>query len=176
MRRDRSDGFTLVELIIVIIILGILAALAIPQFTSSTKDAKEATLQGNLAVMRNAINLYFHQHASNYPGAINNATGAAATAAEMEPAFIAQMNTFSDRVGKTSTTKDAAHPFGPYLMSRVIPDNPLPTVDTTAPSVNAVNATTDAGPVTADGTALKGWKFSTVTGQFICNNVTYQGF
>ena len=42
LRRAGPSGFTLIELLIVVIILAILAAIVIPQFSSSTADAKEA--------------------------------------------------------------------------------------------------------------------------------------
>ncbi|MBI2432719.1 MAG: prepilin-type N-terminal cleavage/methylation domain-containing protein [Candidatus Hydrogenedentes bacterium] len=93
-KSKRSGGFTLVELIIVIIILGILAALAIPQFTSSTDDAKLATLKADLATLRNAINLYYHQHSSTYP------TGTAAVVAT-------QLTQWTKADGTVSATKDA---------------------------------------------------------------------
>ena len=68
MRRDRhisirysarrNDGFTLIELVIVMAIIAILASLAIPVFTSSIRNAKEAVLKEDLHVMRNAIDSY----------------------------------------------------------------------------------------------------------------------
>lgn len=168
MNNKKNGGFTLVELIIVIIILGILAALAIPQFTSSTQDASVATLQGNLAVMRNAINLYFHQHTSTYPGA-NDSTGTPVAAGD-KAGFIAQMTQHSDRTGDCVTTKDAAHPFGPYLMNRQIPVNPVPDAATTQANANDIELDNSASKLTATVGATAGWRYSSVTGEFIANN------
>jgi len=170
--RKEEGGFTLVELIIVIIIIGILAALAIPQFVSSTRDAQEATLSGDLAVMRNAINLYYHQHSSTYPGAVKeDGTGAATGAADNPGAFINQLSQYTNEQGQTSATLDRVNfPFGPYLM-RGIPDNPLPVAGA---DVDAVSVTTDNTTMVADGAPATGWKFSKNTGEFIANNATYQ--
>ena len=57
-----QKGFTLVELLIVVIILALLAAIVVPQFASSTDDAKMASLDTTLSNMRAAIDLYYQQH------------------------------------------------------------------------------------------------------------------
>jgi len=54
-----SKGFTLVELLIVVIILALLAAIVVPQFASSTDDAKLASLDTTLGNVRSAVDLYF---------------------------------------------------------------------------------------------------------------------
>lgn len=54
----REDGFTLIELVVVMAIIAILASLAVPVFTAQLKKAREAVLQEDLHVMRNAIDSY----------------------------------------------------------------------------------------------------------------------
>ncbi len=56
--RSGRGAFTLIEMLIVIVILGILAMVIIPQVSTSTDDAKLATLQANLSAMRSAVELY----------------------------------------------------------------------------------------------------------------------
>jgi len=172
-KRKEEGGFTLVELIIVIIIIGILAALAIPQFVSSTRDAQEATLSGDLAVMRNAINLYYHQHSSTYPGAVKENGDGTPTADgnEETTAFINQLTTYTDADGETNPTLDRTNfPFGPYLM-RGVPDNPL-----AASGVDADTVLVDAqnGSLVAEGSPTTGWRYSKNTGEFIANVAAYQ--
>lgn len=53
-----EDGFTLVELMIVMLIIGVLAAIAIPSYTSSIRSAREAVLNEDLHVMRQAIDSF----------------------------------------------------------------------------------------------------------------------
>ena len=170
-RKMSNKGFTLVELIIVIIILGILAALAIPQFSTSTDDAKKATVQGDLAVLRNAVSLYYHQHNSVYPGAVDEADGTTQvkdTAAG--DAFVAQLTKYTNAAGKASDTQDADFHFGPYLVA--IPANPLATTDSvTAKTEATVEVTLDEGVLKASGKS--GWLASSKTGKIIANNETY---
>ena len=84
-RTQGELGFTLIELIIVVVILGILAALAIPQFTTSTQDANESTLKADLAILRNSVNLYYHEHNQTWPGAVQTDGSGTATAAADNP-------------------------------------------------------------------------------------------
>ena len=72
LNRMAQQGFTLVELLIVVIILALLAAIVVPQFASSTDDAKISSLDTTLSNMRGAIDLYYQQH-GEFPGA-NDAT------------------------------------------------------------------------------------------------------
>lgn len=54
-----QKGFTLIELIIVFTLIGILVSLALPQFQSGTRRAREAVLKENLYVLRTLINQYY---------------------------------------------------------------------------------------------------------------------
>ena len=58
-RRSRgSGGFTLIELMIVVSILLILISIAVPQYRSSVKRARESVLRQDLFTMRSVISQY----------------------------------------------------------------------------------------------------------------------
>lgn len=65
--RRRSNGFTLVEILIVVVILGILAALVVPQFTRATNESTKATLARLLQSVNHQIELYRVQHSGGFP-------------------------------------------------------------------------------------------------------------
>jgi len=67
LARKRSQGFTLVEILIVVVILGILAAIVIPQFTSASESAKSSSLLSQLQTIRSQLELYQVQHNGSYP-------------------------------------------------------------------------------------------------------------
>lgn len=66
--QSRSQGFTLIELIIVIVILGVLAVTALPRFIDFGTDARIATLDSIEGSMRSASDLV------NYKARIENKT------------------------------------------------------------------------------------------------------
>jgi prepilin-type N-terminal cleavage/methylation domain-containing protein len=166
----KTKGFTLVELIIVIVILGILGTIAIPQFINSTKDAANATMAADVAVMRNAINLYYHQHGSAYPGqnATDGSGPAAANAAGQ--AFIDQMTQYSDATGKTSAVLDRANfPYGPYL-STGVPVNPV----TNSATLKVLDTTAAIAGSDVDTSA--GWIFNRNTGEVRVSHADYLAY
>ena len=165
-------GFTLIEMLIVVIVLGILAMIIIPQITVSTEDAKLATLQTNLNTMRNAIELYYHQHNQTYPGAIDNTDGegATATVSAAATAFIAQLVTYTEVSGKAAGDSEdlTGILYGPYIKTATLPKNPFTNTSDLTCDITVTDVTTrTAAP--ADDTA---WRFYVKTGVFIANDST----
>ncbi len=159
-----SKGFTLVELLIVVIILAILAAIIVPQFSGATDDAEQAAYDTNIANIRAAVDLYRQQH-NEYPGAVIATGGtcvngaAVTTGAVGEEAFIAQLRNYTNAAGEACTGTDPNEfKYGPYLKDD-LPVNPKGDNNTVTVVTAGVLGLTSAG--------LGGWRFDSVTGEFI---------
>lgn len=170
-RLKNQKGFTLVELLVVVIILAVLAAIVIPQLRTSSQDAKVSALDSDLSTVRSAVELYYHQHSSAYPGVVKLHKGVAHTSTE--DAFVKQLTYCSKENGDTSDVCDSTYKFGPYL-KKSIPKNPLPnaatTTDAAMAGVNVDSATATLGTAGAQDAVAKGWFFVQQTGEFFANN------
>lgn len=79
--KNKQQGFTIVELLIVIVVIGILAALVITTFTGIQQKARDTERQTDIKALQGQIEAYYAQK-GNYPirGAVatgdgvNNAT------------------------------------------------------------------------------------------------------
>lgn len=69
--RDRSRGFTLIELFIVMAIMGILISIAAPNLKQSIVRAREAVLKEDLFQIREAIDQYYTDN-GKYPMALTD--------------------------------------------------------------------------------------------------------
>ncbi len=67
--RNRRNGFSLVELVVVVLILGILAAVAAPRVFDTAGDAGKNGTKQSLIVVRDAIQSYKAQNGSFPPAA-----------------------------------------------------------------------------------------------------------
>lgn len=57
-RRNASQGFTLVELLLVLMILGILAAIVVPKFSGRTEQAKEQAARTQISTFQTALTTF----------------------------------------------------------------------------------------------------------------------
>ena len=176
MKRD-VQGFTLVELLIVAVVLAIFAAIVVPQFASTTDEAKESALKSDLAAIRSAIDLYRQQHTA-YPGVTTavpaapltcSATAGAGTGggtgAQAATAFLSQLTLYTNANGMAcSSNASGDFPFGPYLRDDAIPANAV-NGDATVTVINTGDLA-----MGADASAVLGWKFDSATGKFIVND------
>lgn len=174
-RTPRSRGFTLIELLIVVIIIAILAAIAIPQFSNTTADAQESTLDANLNNLRSAIEMYRVQHNNTFPAATAStggdsasctaASGTLGTAAiNTGDALKEQLTMYSDVTGHTCSTAGAGFLYGPYLREQ------LPTEPISNPPTNVVAIVSTTGTATAPAAATGGWRYNYVTGRIDMNS------
>jgi type II secretory pathway pseudopilin PulG len=140
----------LIEVLIVVVIMAVLAATIIPQFSSSTKDAKESSLSFNLHSMRSQIELYKAHHLGKAPSDLGDATDG----------WLPQL-TSRTNVGGTIGTDEADYPYGPYFDE--VPANPFNELD----SVKQVAA----APAGGDGTT--GWQYYPATGEIWPNHTEW---
>lgn len=161
--RRRAPGFTLVELLIVVIILAILAAIVVPQFATSTDDARDAALDSTVANLRDVIDIYFAQH-GEYPAAKSDGANGANT----EKSFVNQLARYSDGEGRVSDAKDPNFPYGPYLKLPLVPMEPM------SNSRGLVIVTVGNLTMSADPGDPGGWKYDSVTGKIIVNHSKWQ--
>src|SRR5438132_1966579 len=68
--KRRSQGFTIVELLIVIVVIGILAALVIVQFTNVQARARDAERKSDIRALQSKVAEYYALN-GNYPLTIN---------------------------------------------------------------------------------------------------------
>jgi len=151
MSKSHRTGFTLIEVLIVVVIMAVLAATVIPQFSASTKDAKDSTLKFNLQTLQSQVAMYAVQHTGALPGVSNNT--------------IPNLTGATNNLGVLSSTgaPDPTHPFGPYVAA--IPNNPYNNLST----VKGIS--TGVAPTSGDNTT--GWMYDTTNGNFFPNNPEY---
>lgn len=154
-------GFSLVELVIVIVIIGIIAAIAIPRVSRGSKGAGESSLSSNLAILRNAIEMYASEHGGDYPGK----TGDGSNPASSLDAVINQLTKYSKATGECNDTRDPANGYiyGPYLRKGI---PPLPVGTNRGKSTLKILTT---GAPVADVSSGDGWVYSIETGEIIAN-------
>ena len=151
---SRDRGFSLIELVIVVVIIAIIGAIAIPRMSRGAAGAAESALVGDLAVLRNAIDLYAVEHGGEFPG-VDPATDAFSATHCVD-----QLTQYSDGQGNVSETKTANHIYGPYL--RKVP--PLP-----VGANKGETAIADAN-TSALGAAGAGWYYNAETGEVQANS------
>lgn len=135
LRRTRFDGFSLLEVVIVVAIIAILAAIGIPRMSRGSKGANDSALSADLAILRNAIDLYAAEHGGKFPTAAN---------------ITSELTQYTDITGGTvSPTKTTTCIYGPYLRS--VP--PLP--------VGAKKGNTGVAALSGAGT---GWLYTESSG------------
>lgn len=140
---NKRRGFSLIELVIVVVIIGIIGAIAIPRLSRGAEGAADSALAGDLAVMRNAIDLYATEHKGSFPALST---------------FEAQLTQYTNEAGATSATKTGAYIYGPYI--RQIP-------------ALKVGAESGSNTLTATaGTTGFGWVYDEDAGTIVANTGT----
>lgn len=70
--KNKINGFTLIELMIVVLIVGILGSIAYPSYIDYVRNSKLPEGTGNLSTMKNKMEHYF-QDERTYTGACDSA-------------------------------------------------------------------------------------------------------
>jgi len=143
--RKRRQGFSLIELVIVVVIIGIIGAIAIPRISRGAAGAADSATIADLAVLRNAIDLYATEHGGTYPALLTISN---------------QLTQYTDSSGAAQAASDATHIYGPYVRK-------IPTLKVGPATAKGFSTFTDTA-----GTASSGWVYTASTGEGVPNTTT----
>jgi general secretion pathway protein G len=157
IRKRIAAGFTLIEVLIVIVTMAVLAGVMVPQFSTSTADAREGSLKQNLQALRTQIELYKLNHLGTPPDGTNN---------------LKQLTSATDVSGALSPTGlvDPTHPIASCVRDS------LPTQAFSG--LNSVKLDTGAAGTLPTATAAPGggWIYRATTGQIWVDHPNYLNY
>lgn len=166
-RANASGWYAYLGSLVVIIVVVAAVMRYFPQLFPSSAENKtpmsqaDSNAKGRAAVLRGALELYYYEH-STYPGATTDGVNPAGS----ETTFRNQLTMHSSSSGEVSSTRSAAHPFGPYLVSKW-PDCPV------APRAGKSDVLMVSGatkPEYSASAATAGWVYNFDTGQICLNS------
>jgi type II secretion system protein G len=130
--KNKSKGFTIVELLIVIVVIGILATLVIVTFTGIQQKARDSKRKTDIGAVQAALESYYSSN-NTYPTAahLNSATWLSGNLKGFDP------NALKDPKGNSTTVvEDSATPSDTQYAYKVTPANCDDTSGSTTPCTN----------------------------------------
>jgi MSHA pilin protein MshA len=116
MDTKRTQGFTMIELVVVIVLLGLLAAVALPRFADLAGDGRAAALQGTRGGFSAAVQIAHAKWLAANTGAAGSVTLDGSTTVVVNAAGWPTVDT-------ANATQDTAAELYGILMSQALPSN-----------------------------------------------------
>ena len=156
--KQKTNGFTIVELLIVVVVIAILAAITIVSFNGISARAKYSVMQQDVASINKAI-MSFHAEKGYYPSASansgNTGTNLNSIESQLVPAYISKLPSFSGSASEGYYVYIWGDNGVSYKILRLVPQgSTLPALEQSDPRLDPVRTTRGWGYWSANGAAL----------------------
>lgn len=116
MHGKRTQGFTMIELVVVIVLLGLLAAVALPKFADLASEGRTAALQGTRGGFASAVQIAHAKWLAGNSGVAGSVSLDGSTTVVVNAAGW-------PTVDSANATQDTAAELYAILMSQSLPSN-----------------------------------------------------
>lgn len=176
--KNKTLGFTIVELLVVIVVIGILAAITIINYTGISAKASIATVQADLANASKKLSMYYAQY-GEYPR-INSITGCPEAPSAIDNNYCIKFSSGNKFVYeyKTATSYDLFATKGVVSYKVSNGGSPVDVSETLTPitAIGSITGTTQTGQTLAagaltpsDATVSYQWQSATTAGGTYAN-------